>query len=72
MSDPTVTHDHATFTSAEGAYVVDILATHAALPLLLEGLFLEDVGFSLPRLLTHTQRKMRFTLLLEIQIQDQT
>jgi len=46
----------ATFTSAEGAHVVHVLTTHAALPLLLEGLFLEDVGLSLPRLLTHKNK----------------
>lgn len=44
----------ATFTSAEGADVVDVLTTHTALALLLEGLFLEDVGLSLPPLHVHT------------------
>lgn len=52
----------ATFTSAEGADVVHALTAHAALTLLLEGLFLEDVRLSLPRLLTRktqTHREMR-------------
>lgn len=54
----------ATFTSAEGAHVVDVLTTRAALSLLLEGLFLENVGLSLPRLLTNTQTFF-FLLILE-------
>lgn len=41
-------------TSAEGAHVVHVLPAHAALPLLLEGLLLEDVGFPLNTL--HTQK----------------
>lgn len=52
----------AAFTSAEGADVVDVLAAHAALTLLLEGLFLEDVGLSLrPLCNKHTHGKMRFS-----------
>lgn len=51
-----------TFTSAEGAHVVYVLTTHAALSLLLEGLFLENVGLSLPCLLTNTQKVFRFSM----------
>lgn len=48
-----------TFTSAEGADAVYVLTAHNTLPLLLEGLFLEDVGLSLAPLHTHrhTQRE---------------
>lgn len=49
----------AMFTSAEGADVVDVLTAHAALPLLLKGLFLEDVGLSLPPLHTHAKTHTR-------------
>lgn len=42
-------------TSTEGAHVIHVLPAHAALPLLLEGLFLEDVGLPLHRL--HTEKR---------------
>lgn len=42
-------------TSAEGAHAVDVLPTDAALTLLFEGLFFEDVRLSFPRL--HPHRK---------------
>lgn len=56
-----------TFTSAEGADVVDVLTTHTALSLLLEGLFLKDVGLSLPPLQTYTIKRKN-----EIQTQSDT
>lgn len=59
------TADRYAFTSAEGADVVHVLAAHAALPPLLEGLFLEDVGLSLSPLHTHTRKN-------EIQAQLET
>lgn len=43
-------------TSAEGAHAVNVLPTDAALTLLLEGLFFEDVRLSLPRLYPHTRQ----------------
>lgn len=47
------------FTSAERAHVVHALMTHAALPLLLEGLFLEDVRLAFSSLLTEGHREIR-------------
>lgn len=50
-----------TFTSAEGADTVYVLTAHTTLPLLLEGLFFEDVGLSLPPLHTHTHTQGKVT-----------
>lgn len=47
------------FTSAERAHVVHALMTHAALPLLLEGLFLEDVRLAFSSLLAEGHREIR-------------
>lgn len=52
-----------TLTSAEGAHVIDALPTHAALPLLLESLLLEDVGLSFACLLTNTHKTKVYTVL---------
>jgi len=59
-----------TLTSAEGAHVIDALPTHAALPLLLERLFLEGVGLSFYRLFTHTQHTEKFDSLVRFLLSE--
>lgn len=60
VSDTAAQLDGEAPTSAEGAHVVHVLPAHAALPLLLEGLLLEDVGFPLNTLHTQKGEKLAF------------
>lgn len=71
MSDTYDTrHMLETFTSTEGADVY-VLTAHTALPLLLEGLFLEDVGLSLTPLHINTNTHRRKPHSVKNPTQDQ-